>query len=83
MTIDPELEGRLAWLEAAVAKVARDVTPPVTLPPRPGADATRVSPEVLELSRAGRTIDAIRLQREQTGADLAEAKRAVENTDLT
>jgi len=38
-------------------------------------------PEVLELVRAGRKIDAIRLYRQRTGATLLESKDAVDAMD--
>jgi ribosomal protein L7/L12 len=83
MGLEPDLEERVAWLEAALTKLAADVQPPVTLPPRPGQDSSAVSAEVRELVLAGQTIEAIRLHREQTGVDLAEAKRAIESADLS
>ena len=44
--------------------------------PTAGAD-----PELVELLRAGRKIEAIRLHRERTGAGLAEAKQYVEDLE--
>jgi ribosomal protein L7/L12 len=83
MSADPQLEERIAWLEAAITKLAANVVPPVTLPPRPGEDASTVSPAVRELILAGQAIEAINQHRQETGASLAEAKRAVESADLT
>jgi hypothetical protein len=82
MAIDPEIEERLAWLEAAVSKLAGSSSPPITLPPRPGEEATTVSAEVRQLILDGNTIEASRRHREETGADLADARRAIENADL-
>jgi len=44
-------------------------------PPEP---TNRASARVVELVRSGKTIDAIKLYREETGCDLATAKREVE-----
>ena len=38
-----------------------------------------VDPEVFRLARAGKTLDAIKLYREKTGADLVTAKQFVES----
>jgi ribosomal protein L7/L12 len=43
------------------------------------ASATGMPPGVVELVRAGKTIAAIQEYRNATGAELAEAKRAVES----
>ena len=40
--------------------------------------STQASPEVLELIRQGRKIDAVKLYREQSGGGLKEAKDAVD-----
>lgn len=60
-----QLEQRVAAIEAHLG-----LTPP--------APTTDASPEVAELVASGRTIEAIRLHREQTGLGLAEAKDAIE-----
>jgi len=39
--------------------------------------ASRAAQEAKELARTGRTIDALRLYRQRTGAGLAEAKAAI------
>lgn len=44
----------------------------------PGFGSDSVSPEVRDLARRGRKIEAIKLHREQTGAGLKDAKDAVE-----
>jgi ribosomal protein L7/L12 len=43
---------------------------------------TGVSPEILELVRAGRTIEAIRLFREETGFGLKQAKEFIESLQV-
>jgi ribosomal protein L7/L12 len=53
-----------------------DALPGQLRPPAPSANATPHT--VVELARAGRLIDAIKLHREQTGLGLKEAKDAVE-----
>lgn len=75
---EDELAQRIAWLEASVRRIAGSVQPPVTLPEHPFADPGAVSDEVRTLAAAGQTMAAIQLHRQQTGAGLAEAKRAVE-----
>lgn len=47
-------------------------------PPAPQQPSMDVSPEVLELARGGKLIEAIKLYRDQTNADLATAKAVVE-----
>ena len=42
-----------------------------------------VSPEILELVRRGRTIEAIRLYREETGFGLKEAKDSIDSPTAT
>ena len=45
----------------------------------PDFDSSTVSDEVMTLVQENRTIEAIRLHREQTGIGLAEAKAAIDN----
>jgi ribosomal protein L7/L12 len=86
------LGGLAVLVVVAVAAAARARSSEVQVlhpaaPPRPGGSATPGAPvvplssdddAVLTLARAGRTIDAIKLFREQTGAGLKESKDAVE-----
>jgi ribosomal protein L7/L12 len=86
------LGGLAVLVVVAVAAAARARSSEVQVlhpaaPPRPGGSATPGAPvvplssdddAVLTLARAGRTIDAIKLFREQTGAGLKECKDAVE-----
>lgn len=64
----------LAEAKEAVEALLRgeEITPPVRQTSEPSEQ------DVLELLRAGKKIDAIKLYREQTGSGLAEAKQAVE-----
>jgi hypothetical protein len=53
-----------------------------TLLKRSGIDlAAGADPQVVELLKAGRKIEAIKVYREQTGAGLAEAKQYVEDLE--
>jgi ribosomal protein L7/L12 len=79
MADEREIEERLAWLEASVRRIAGSVSPTVTLPPHPYADTSQLSDEVKALIDSGKTIQAIQLHRQETGAGLAEAKSAVES----
>lgn len=76
---DDELKERIAWLEASVRRIAGSVSPPVTLPEHPRADPGAISDEVRALVTEGKTMQAMQLHREQTGAGLAEAKDAIES----
>lgn len=73
-----ELEQRIAWLEASVRRLAGSVHPPVTLEEHPFADPGEISDEVRALVAEGKTMQALQLHREQTGAGLADAKDAIE-----
>lgn len=89
---DGGIEERIAWLEESVERIAARSNPPVELSARPGdggltfaSDRDREPPlptMVQDLIRAGRTIEAIKVHREQTGLGLAEAKDAVESARL-
>jgi ribosomal protein L7/L12 len=71
-----DLERRVAELEWALRGAG-----PQSEPPPPAAyDASGpvVSPEVLQLARAGKKIQAIKVLREQTGLGLAESKDIVD-----
>jgi len=76
---EQEIEERLAWVEASVRRIAGSVSPPVTLPAHPSADAAQLSDAVKELITSGKAIQAIQLHRQETGAGLAEAKTAIES----
>ena len=78
MSTDDDLRERVAWLEQAVTQLAAHSTPPITLPPRPGASVSVLSPASQELALAGNTIQAVQQQRMDAGAGLAEAKAAVD-----
>jgi large subunit ribosomal protein L7/L12 len=71
-----ELERRVADLEWAL-RGAGGQPPPA---PAPGYDASSptVSPEVLQLARAGQKIQAIKVLREQTGLGLKDSKDIVD-----
>lgn len=73
-----ELEQRIAWLEASVRRIAGSASPPVSLPDHPMADPGEISDEVRALVAEGKTMQALQLHREQTGAGLADAKDAIE-----
>lgn len=78
-----QLHQRLAALEAQVMLLSQHLgvqCPPFASTGPQGGRVAAGDPlgEVAEVARAGRTIDAIKRYRELTGADLGEAKRAVE-----
>lgn len=73
-----ELGQRIAWLEANLRRVAGSASPPVPLTEHPFADPGEISDEVRALVAEGKTMQAMVLHREQTGAGLAEAKDAIE-----
>lgn len=83
-----ELERRVATLEAQVASLLAARPTSSAMPPgvptagAPAVAGTPVEPawlqEVRELRRAGKTIHAIKLYRENTGVGLKQAKDAVE-----
>lgn len=79
---DEELERRIAWLEASVRRIAGSVNPPIELAEHPLHDPGEISDEVRALAAAGRTMEAAKLHREQTGAGLAEAKAAIDALQL-
>lgn len=75
-----ELTERIDWLEAAVRRIAGSVSPPISLPPHPYASSDDVlSDEVKALVDSGNVMGAIQRHRQETGAGLAESKRAVES----
>jgi hypothetical protein len=51
--------------------------------PEPGLSYDGFAPGVVEAVRAGNMIEAIKLHRQNTGMDLASAKRAVESLTVT
>ena len=67
-----ELLRRLVSLEASVKRLlpTQDPGPSRSLEP---------SEQVLELARAGRDIDAMRLYRQESGADIKQAKKVVDD----
>jgi ribosomal protein L7/L12 len=69
---EPELGARIAALEVKVAGLYQQ------LGLEEPAAAGGLSPAVQQALAAGNKIEAIRIQREQTGMGLAEAKAAVE-----
>ena len=69
-----ELQQRVAALEARLDGGGGAAAPAAAPPTGPLDD-----PELQQLMRDGRTIDAIKLLRERTGLGLAEAKHAVES----
>lgn len=78
-----QLQQRLAALEAQVALLSQQAGVPCPVFPGAGLQHGRTAPldplgEVAALAREGRKIDAIKRYRALTGADLGEAKRAVE-----
>jgi ribosomal protein L7/L12 len=76
MSVDPI--ARIEALEAKVAELHRLVGHPEP-DGAPVADAQNTfPPEVVELTLAGDTIQAIRVLRERTGLGLAEAKAVVD-----
>lgn len=69
------LQRRIDTLERQIVELAKLVD----VDPRRLPQAAPVcSPQVVELAQAGKQIEAIKLHREQTGADLLTAKNDVE-----
>jgi ribosomal protein L7/L12 len=68
-------------LQARVAKLERTVEFLLTKLELEYVDEppNDVDPEVFRLARAGKTMDAIKLYREKTGADLLSAKKLIES----
>ena len=81
MTTDRSILDRLAGLEAKVDHMYSQLTGQgdvaATIPPMAHAGAG-VSEAVREAARSGNMVEAIRLQRAETGQSLSEAKAAVE-----
>jgi large subunit ribosomal protein L7/L12 len=71
-----DLERRVAALEWALrgADAQTEAAPAAT-----SGGGWQVSPEVVQLARAGKKIQAIKLLREQTGLGLKESKDIVDN----
>lgn len=69
-----ELQQRVAALEARIGAGDGSTAAAPAAPASPLDD-----PELQQLLRDGRTIDAIKLFREKTGLGLAEAKYAIDN----
>jgi hypothetical protein len=72
--VPPEIFTRLKRLEIAVERLYEHAG--LDMPELPGAD--EVSEEVYALVLDGKLLEAIQLQRQQTGADLAAAKSAID-----
>lgn len=72
---DPDIDARLAEVEARLQRLYRHLG--IEGDPLPGASSRTFSPEVLALVSQGRTTDAARLHRDQTGCDLETAIAAV------
>ncbi|WP_134767644.1 hypothetical protein [Nocardioides sp. 1609] len=84
MTTDRYTLQRLAELEAKVDHVYRHLTgqtpgSSASIPPMARA-GTGVSEAVREAARSGNLVEAIRLQRAETGQSLAEARDALAGT---
>jgi ribosomal protein L7/L12 len=75
MTMDPPEIARLVALERKVAQIYEHLG---IAEPAPAAATGDVDPRVLDAIQAGNEIEAIKFQREVTGAGLVEAKQAVE-----
>ncbi len=67
-----EMAERIDWLEEQLRSMGQAVG--YHVPPRETPD---VPPEIVELVRAGKTIEAIKLYREATGASLEQARTKV------
>lgn len=80
MTTDQFILDRLAGLEAKVDYMYRQLTgqgdAAASIPPM-AQSGSGVSDAVREAARSGNMIEAIRLQRAETGQSLSEAKAAV------
>lgn len=71
----PERDATDAEIEARIGRVHRQLG--IEGDPLPGTSARQPSPAVRELAARGRTSDAARLHRDQTGCDLTTAIAAV------
>ncbi len=71
----PERDATDAEIEARIGRVHRQLG--MEGDPLPGSSARRPSPAVRDLAAQGRTADAARLHRDQTGCDLTTAVAAV------
>jgi hypothetical protein len=70
------IEKRLDWIEEHLGRVVGlQYVPMGRNPTRP--DASGVPDDVLELARAGNTLDAIKRYRELTGVDFDHARKAI------
>ena len=71
------IEKRLDWIEENLVRVTGlQYAPMGRGDARP--DATGVPADVLELARAGKTMDAIKRYRELTGLDFAQAREVID-----
>lgn len=71
------IEKRLDWIEENLGRVVGlQYVPMGRSDVRP--DASGVPEDVLELARAGKTMDAVKRYRELTGVDFAHAKQVID-----
>jgi hypothetical protein len=71
------IEKRLDWIEENLGRViGLKYVPMGRSDARP--DATGVPTDVLELARAGKTMDAVKRYRELTGVDFAHAREVID-----
>lgn len=68
----------ISEIEALFRRVDRLEERMAALDGKPAVPEVQIDPQIAELVRQGRTVDAIKLYSDQTGASLAEAKAAVE-----
>ena len=72
------IEKRLDWIEENLGRViGLQYVPMGRSDTRP--DSTGVPTDVLELARAGKTMDAVKRYRELTGLDFAHAREVIDN----
>jgi ribosomal protein L7/L12 len=72
------IEKRLDWIEESLGRVVGlQYVPMGRSEARP--DATGAPADVVELARAGKTLDAIKRYRELTGVDFAHARQVIDN----
>jgi ribosomal protein L7/L12 len=77
MTVPSELYERVALLEAQIRYLSERTQIP--LPDFRAVAQSQLTPEIQQLITNGDKIAAIKAYREQTGCDLATAKRVVES----
>ena len=77
MTVPGELYERVALLEAQIRYLSERTQIP--LPDFRAIAQSQLTPEVQQLIASGNKIAAIKAYREQTGCDLATAKKVIES----